>query len=203
MPKLRIAVIVVAIAVAGMTPAFAQEVGRRQTPIVDYMPPPDSLEGLWNAAHAVVRARVISVGAPVMGRFKLVEREHQFQVVEVLKAPDNFQDTFRVVQPGGTVMQDGVEVFTPYGGDFLDVSGEALLFLASTDRPNTYAPVFGPAGVFVVRGARDASQPQNWATVEIPNSARRIREFEGRQSIRLQDVTNLMHSYKGHRAKKN
>ena len=176
------------IAAAIPTGAFAQARGRQHGPAILYPPPPETLKGLWDAAPVVLRARIETVGSPLLGPRMLVERLHGLRVVELLKGPSDFPKTFRLSLPGGTVSVDGVEHVTDYERDMVDVGDEALLFLIPMPKTGVYALAFGPAGFFEVSYVRDPSQPMGSTRLKIPPRAQRIRELNGRTSIEFQEL---------------
>lgn len=184
------------IAAVAPTSAFAQARGRQHGPAILYPPLPDTLKGLWDAAPVVLRARIETVGSPLLSPRMLVERLHGLRVVELLKGPSDFPKTFRLSLPGGTVSVDGVEHVTDYERDMVDVGDEALLFLIPMPKTGVYAPAFGPAGFFALSHVRDPSQPMGSTRVTIPPRAQRIREFAGRTSIELEELAQILRRYR-------
>lgn len=183
--------------------AVTQVVPRsREVVEVDYIPPPATLEVLWDSADVVVIAHVLTLGPPFLNQFKSVERIHQLRVVEILKGPDRFPSVFKFRQFGGTVTDNGVEVSTSYpGGVQLAPGDEVLLFLGGED-DGALRAAFGPAGLFEIRRLRDASQPMGRAEARVPAAAQRIQDLKGRQVIRLEEFEQKLRAYRGHRANK-
>lgn len=191
----RLTLVTLIITAMAPTSVFAQAPGRQHTPAIMYYPPPESVKGLWDKAQVVVRARVETVGSPVLSSRKLVERFHELRVVELLKGPSDFPRTFRLALPGGSVSVDGVELVTPYDQEMVEVEDEALLFLVPRRETGVYAPPFGPASFFAVSHMRDPSQPMGSTRVTIPPRAQQISEFAGRSSIPLQELERLLRQY--------
>lgn len=175
----------------------------REVVAVDYVPPPATLEGLWDSADVVVIAQVIAVGPPFLRKSGSVQHVNQLRVVEILKGPERFPNVFRLRQYGGTVNVDGRQRFTAYPDDVQLAPGdEALFFLVNGEQDDLFHAAFGPAGLFEIRRLRDASQPTGKAEARIPAAAQRIQELIGLGRLRLEELVEKMRAFRGHRAGK-
>jgi hypothetical protein len=143
------------------------------TIVVDELPLPRSLREMVSRSAAVIRGRVVSVGRPERlpnGQMPTAVRFHLIEVLEVIKDDPSrrIPKRIRVMQFGGTLIEDKQEVQTANPGSILRADDEVVLFLKGYHED--YSLVSNSAGVFQV----DKVQHD---TVRIPKAAEHMADL--------------------------
>ena len=169
-----------------------QRANQPKVTVVDAMPPPTTLRGMWDSASVVVQGVVTTTSPPTLvGNGPLVARVHGIRVLEVLKSASTTLQAgpLRVRQFGGTVVVSNEEVSTKFPEVILRTDGVYVLFLAPIPSSEVYEIVFGSAGAFSV--------DQAGMTVRLPEAVRqRMPEFSGRQGMDKEELLKLIRSYR-------
>jgi hypothetical protein len=125
--------------------------------IIDYVPPPATLEEAIARAHVVVRARIAGAESPKRGEGSSpafdVRTAYKLDIVEVLKSDAGMAPPVEVVRYGGDLQTEKgarrvVEEDFPAFGQ----GNEYLVFLFWNDYLKVYEPAFGPDAAFQVAG---------------------------------------------------
>ena len=128
--------------------------------IVDYMPPPATLEQLWDKTPIVLRGRTLrsTVRAVPVGSVRVrPSTVHTVEVLEVLKNTSVFGVSaggeIEVNQPGGTIQKNG-RTITAHTTNFpVFRNGHELIFFLTPSRETTgFSVPYGPAGAYLVEG---------------------------------------------------
>lgn len=183
-PSLLIVAMILAV---GANQIVLQSIGILQHPVVDFPPPPPTLQEFAGVVDAVVVARVQRAGDPVLEKGpsrEFVRRYHQMEVLELLKADSAMPlgRRFLVRQEGGTVEQAGREVSTQYLQQLMETGDTFLLFLRRVPDsvPGRYYTALGPAGAIWV-------DPKD-RMGRIPGELRRLKEIHGRERVDLDEL---------------
>ncbi len=178
---------------ASLTAAPVQQAPERPRPAtrdyvveVDYDPPPDSLEGLYDASMVIVRAR-IGASQPRMIKDMPVTTSSA-QVLEVLKGDDISEgQQIAITLPIGSATVGGHKAMTSaHGFEGVAEGTEAVLFLERWPAAGTFGLKHGPAGVYQL----------NADSVRMPAAAARWAAFANRPTPSRADFLTIMRQLK-------
>jgi hypothetical protein len=167
---------------------------------VDYVPTPSTFAAFVADADLIIRARVATAGAatidtlPPDPRFhvpeqQFVRRYHTVEVLDVLggtrASSIRVGDLITVRQAGGTLMNQGHEVSTPYQFDPPSQNDKLILFLKQVSQPRAaYECAYGANGLVKVNDDGTADVPPGWLKMPEINQQRHLASTDIVSKIR-------------------
>jgi hypothetical protein len=161
----------------------------RPPDVVDYMPPPPTLAGLWKSVPVVVRGTIEGKSAAGFdGDRPSAYTRNILRVHEVLKDDGSIEGSvIDVFVPGATVEVGGREMrWQPVPLTDTPVGTEVILFLARSAKLGGFVVAYGAAGAFIPSNTASATSGASVTSTEnemaIPEILRHYKEF-GREKI--------------------
>ena len=157
---------------------------------VDAGPLPTSLKQLWTKTAVVVRGEVTSVSEPrrhPTDRAPLAIRFYTIRVIEIAKTAKDLEiepgRIVRVMQFGGTIVDQGHEIRTISSATVLSAGLEAYFFLNKLENPDAYTIVHDDAGVFrIVSGD----------LVQVPQLLKHVPELQDRETVPSAELKKIL-----------
>lgn len=176
---------------SGSVVGGSQAASSQTVTVVDYPPPPSTLQEMLRKSPLVLRGKITAAARTAIAQGEeAVHRPYDLQVVEVFRnTPESLhgRTSIKVIQYGGTADIGGRLARTAASMKrVFEVGDELLLFLGPERRDGAFSVLYGDASALWL----SASETQ--FPVNIPQPLRRMAAFEGKTQIGQDKLLDLV-----------